>query len=132
MEEEFYAVIKLISGEEIFSKVSASDETNRIILVLFDPITITKAKTRQGTIYKIEPWLKNTTEDTFIIEMDKIITIVESNNDDINDIYDQYIIKKNEMLLENESQRYLSESKENDGDINEARIFLEKIFNNSN
>ena len=40
MEEDFYAIIKLISGEEILSKVCPCDEDDRIVLILDNPITM--------------------------------------------------------------------------------------------
>jgi len=40
MEEEFYATIKLKNTEEIFSKVSPSDEGDKKFLLLLDPVTI--------------------------------------------------------------------------------------------
>ena len=40
MEEDFYATLKLISGEEIFAKVSPSFEKDKTILILSNPIFI--------------------------------------------------------------------------------------------
>ena len=40
MEEEFYAVIKLVSGEEIFSLVSVDDQEDKTMLILNNPVTI--------------------------------------------------------------------------------------------
>lgn len=126
MEEEFYAVIKLVSGEEIFSKVSASEEHNRIMLILFEPVIMSRLKTKQKNYiaYKIEPWLKNTTENMFIIEMSSVITIVESNNDDMNEMYDSYVEKKNELISEYESDNEPNESNE----VNNVKLMLEKIY----
>jgi hypothetical protein len=131
MEEEFYAVIKLVSGEEIFSKVSASDENNRIMLVLYEPITMTKIKTNQGLAYRIEPWIKNTTEDMFIIDLSSVITIVESLDADMNDLYDRYLNKKIDMNRENEQYTKLSKSMGYVSNVNDARKLLEKIYKES-
>lgn len=131
MEEEFYAVIKLVSGEEIFSKVSASDEQNRIMLILSEPITMTRIKTKEGIAYKMEPWLKNTSEDMFVIEMSSVITIVESVDEDINDLYDRYLIKKNNINKENENYKKLSKSMGYVTNVDEAKILLEKIYKES-
>ena len=40
MEEDFYAVIKLISGEEIFAIVSPEEHEDRTMLILHNPVTI--------------------------------------------------------------------------------------------
>ena len=42
MEDDFYASIKLISGEEIFAKVAACDEDDRTMLLLHHPISSKK------------------------------------------------------------------------------------------
>ena len=38
MEDDFYASLKLISGEEVFAKVAACDEDNRILLLLTEKL----------------------------------------------------------------------------------------------
>ena len=59
IEDDFYATIKLVSGEEIFAKVAASEEEDRTVLLLSSPITIGEIKNRMGVVgYKVEPWLK--------------------------------------------------------------------------
>ena len=64
IEEDFYATIKLNSGEEIFAKVAASEEEDRTILIVTNPVIVNEIKSRIGVVgYKIEPWLKTTTED---------------------------------------------------------------------
>ena len=77
MEEEFYASIKFKNGEEIFSKVSVCDEED-IFLILLHPITIVEIKERNNVIgFKVEPWLKTASDDTFIVPIEDIITISE-------------------------------------------------------
>ena len=44
MEDDFYASLKLISGEEIFSKVSVCDEDNRTMLILAYPVILEEIK----------------------------------------------------------------------------------------
>ena len=51
MEEDFYAVIKLVSGEEIFSIVCPSEEEGRIMLILNNPVTIEVIMMKQIGIY---------------------------------------------------------------------------------
>ena len=41
IEDDFYATIKFKSGEEIFAKVAASEEVNRTVLLLSNPIRLT-------------------------------------------------------------------------------------------
>jgi len=71
MEEEFYAVIKLISGEEIFSKVCPCEEDERTLLILDNPVTIETVNLKQFglTGVKVNPWIKFTDDSMFIINI---------------------------------------------------------------
>ena len=44
MEEDFYATIKLKSGEEIFAKINYDEDHDRCFLILDNPITIERIK----------------------------------------------------------------------------------------
>ena len=81
MEDDFYGTIKFKNGEEIFAKIAASEESDRTMLVIHHPITVCEVKARAGTVgYKVEPWLKTTREDMFIINMDNVLTMSESSD----------------------------------------------------
>ena len=76
IEEDFYATIKLKSGEEIFAKVAASEEEDRTILIITNPVVVNEIKSRIGVVgYKIEPWLKTTNEDMFMLKLDDVMTM---------------------------------------------------------
>ena len=69
IEEDFYATIKLKTGEEIFAKIAASEEEDRTMLIISSPIVVSEIKNRSRTVgYKVEPWLKTTKDDMFIIQ----------------------------------------------------------------
>ena len=93
IEDDFYATIKFKSGEEIFSKVAASEEEDRTMLILSHPINIIEVKGRKGDPlgYKIEPWLTTTTDDMFIINMDDVLTLSESSDIEMIMMYQNYI-----------------------------------------
>ena len=79
IEDDFYATLKLKSGEEIFAKVAASDEGDRTMLIINNPITVSEIRGRSGIVgYKVEPWLKTTKEDMFIMNLDNVMTLSES------------------------------------------------------
>ena len=126
MEEEFYAVIKLISGEEIFSLVMPSEENGRMLLVLHNPATIETVSIRNMGVqgYKIDPWIKFADDDTFLLDMDKIVTISEVNDEDTLQMYNKFIKQKNNQgnrLNPSSEMGYLST-------VAEARIKFEKIY----
>ena len=127
MEEDFYGTIKFKNGEEIFAKVAASEEEDRTMLILHNPILITEIKGKRGIVgYKVEPWLKTTKEEMFIINMCDVLTLSESS-----DV---------EMIMMH--QRYLRDSQEDDdnnrskinrkmgyiGNVNDAKQVLEKLY----
>lgn len=127
MEDDFYATLKLISGEEIFAKVSPSFEKDKTILLLSNPIVVSNVQTRNGSGYKIEPWLKTTKEDMFIIDMEKVLTISESNDIEMITMYQSYIRKfynlKNKKPNISKRMGYI-------GNVNDAKELLEKIYKN--
>ena len=47
MEDDFYASIKLISGEEIFAKVSVCEEGERTLLLLSNPVILEQIKMKK-------------------------------------------------------------------------------------
>jgi hypothetical protein len=126
MEEEFYAIIKLISGEEILSKVCPCDEDDRIILILDDPIimeTILIRKLEMTTI-KVTPWIKFSNNRMFVMDMKNVITITEVDDEDLIHIHQKYVREKNKKSNKSEltsKMGYLSS-------IADARITLEKLY----
>ena len=46
IEDDFYATIKFKSGEEIFAKVAASEEINRTVLLISNPIMVSEVKSK--------------------------------------------------------------------------------------
>ena len=92
IEDDFYATIKLSSGEEIYAKVAASEEEGRTMLVITNPITVAEVKSRQGTVgYKVEPWLKTTREDMFIINLSDVLTLSESSDVEMIAMYQRFV-----------------------------------------
>jgi len=129
MEEDFYATIKLKTGEEIFAKVAASEEEDRTMLIISNPIIVSEIKTR-GTIigYKVEPWLKTTTEDMFIINFSDVLTLSESSDIEMIMMYQNYIRQSNK---ERTNQSKLNRRMGYLGNVNDTKEILEKIFKSS-
>ena len=127
IEDDFYSTIKFKSGEEIFCKVAASEEGDRTMLIISNPIIVEELTSRgKVTGYKFEPWLKSTTDDMFVIDMDNVLTMSESTDIDIIIFYQDYIRKMNKTNYSKLSKEmgYISS-------VNEAKESLENIFNNS-
>ena len=131
IEEDFYATIKLkYTGEEIFAKVAASEEEDRTMLVLSNPITIFEIKQRGGIVgYKVEPWLKTSDEDMYIINLSDVLTISESKDVEIIMIYQQFV---RDSAREKCSQAAMSRKMGYLGTVNDTKDLLEKIYKNNN
>jgi hypothetical protein len=128
IEEDFYATVKLKTGEEIFAKVAASEEEERTMLIISNPVLICEIKNKFGTIgYKLEPWLKTTKEDLFIIKLEDVITLSESSDIEMIIIYQNYLRqskKEGNHSKINRRMGYLT-------NVNDAKDLLEKIFKSS-
>ena len=129
IEDDFYATLNLKSGEEIFARVAASEEDDRTLLLVSNPVIVSEVKGRMGNMgYKIEPWLKTTTEDMFILNMDDILTISEST--DVEMIYlhqsylRQYEKQKTKQTKLDRNLGYISS-------VDDAKEILEKLFKES-
>jgi hypothetical protein len=123
MQEEFYAVVKLVSGEEIFGIVSPTEEQGEQYLILLDPISITREELNNVYFYRIEPWLKLTQETIFVLEKSKIITVVESFDDELIKLYKRYLNKSDSSgtYVLNRSEGFID-------NVKRARMTLEKIY----
>jgi hypothetical protein len=79
MEEEFYATVKLISGEELVSKICYLPEEDKVMLER--PLMVENAKQRKGqmevTGFSLKEWMSATFDTMFIIKRDHILTMVE-------------------------------------------------------
>jgi len=136
MGEEFYAVLKLTSSEEILSLVSIDENDGDPLIILQNPVTIKLIHSTEGISIKIKSWMEIATDDFFIIRPDKVITMTETKDKKIIGIYNDFI---NDDLF----NPYNPSSKESSGktkpsksmgyltSVEEARKNLENIFNNS-
>ena len=129
MEEDFYATVKFKSGEEVFAKVAASEEEGRTMLIVSSPIIVKELKGRSGVVgYKVEPWLKTTTDDMFIVNLSDVLTLSESSDIEMILMYQDYLRTSDK---ENQNQASLSRSMGYLGTVNDTKELLEKIFKKS-
>ena len=129
MEEDFYGTIKFKNGEEIFAKVAASEEEDRTMLILHNPILITEIKGKRGIVgYKVEPWLKTSKEDMFIINMDNVLTMSESSDVQMIRMYQRFV---QDTDKDNKNEPKLSRKMGYISTVNDAKDILEKLYNSS-
>ena len=129
IEDDFYSTIKLKTGEEIFAKVAATEEDDRTLLLVTNPIIVSEIKGRTGVMgYKIEPWLKTTTEEMFIINIEDVLTMTESSDIEMISMYQTYC-RESDKTRNNQSK--ISRKMGYLANVNDAKEILEKLFKNS-
>ena len=97
MGDEFYSLIKLVSGEEIFALVCVDESEDEPILILHNPIKMKQLnQLNQLSYIKVTPWMEMSDEDMYVLRMDKVITMTECHDQKLIKIYKQYIEEKDE------------------------------------
>ena len=124
--QDFLAVIKLVSGEEIISTVTSCEEDDRTLLLLDTPVMFESMMVRNNGMgaIKVVPWIHAASDTILILDMDKVITMSEVFDKEIIRIYNRYLTDKdresNESIV-TKDMGYLST-------VTDARIFLEKLY----
>ena len=96
MGDEFYSILKLVSGEEIFALVCVDESEDEPILILHNPIKMKPLhpQSNQLNYIKVTPWMELSEEDMFVLRMDKVITMTECKDKKLIKIYKQYVEEK--------------------------------------
>ena len=126
MEDDFYGTIKFKNGEEIFGKVAASEEEDRTMLILHNPILITEIKGKRGIVgYKVEPWLKTSKEDMFIINMSDVLTLSESSDIEMIMMHQRYL---RDSQYDEDNRSKINRKMGYIGNVHDAKELLEKLY----
>ena len=136
MGDEFYAIIKLVSGEEIFSMVCSDSNEDDPILLLHHPVIMNMIQSPKGSFIKVTPWMEMTDDDMFAVRLDKIITMTETNDKKLIQVYKHYIEDVDNENNQDTLDMYkfggkvdISNQMGYISSVEEARNSLEKIFN---
>ncbi|MFZ9728967.1 MAG: hypothetical protein ACO3CD_08140 [Candidatus Nanopelagicaceae bacterium] len=132
MEEEFYATIKLVSGEEVVAKVCYLPEEDK--LILDRPLMVETAKQKKGNLevtgFSLKEWIAATFDEMFIIKRDHIMTMTE-----LDDTIEEFYIKTLKKLEGAKSLagrgNKLPRRAGYLGSINEMKKSLEDIYKKS-
>ena len=124
--DEFIATVKLVSGEEILTKVIV-DYTDTVEQVILDnPVICQEVRSHGANVplgYKFEPWMKMSEEEVYIVDLNKIITLSE--------IKDDLVIKTYNNIIEGGFKRSHPDLDRDMGYINSvdrARQIIEKLY----
>lgn len=129
MEEEFYASIKLMSGEEIVGKVCYDADED--VVIIENPKKVNPVQMKKGNTtvsgFTFENWVAATYDDMFIVKRDHILTMTE---------LDSRIQKFYELSLTENPNEYNSKVDPSTqagyiSSIDDARKTLEVLYNKS-
>ena len=88
--DEFYASLKLVSGEEILALVVVDNVGKPENVVISNPLICKEIRSPGTNIpmgYKFEPWMKLSDDDTYVLPLEKVITLSQITSDEIVDTY---------------------------------------------
>ena len=128
--DEFYASLKLTSGEEILALVMVDNHGLPENLVVSNPVVcqeIRSSGTNIPMVYKFEPWMKLTDDDTFVISLEKIITVSEINSSELINTYKDLV--KHGFKATNPD---LTKDMGYVNSVSKARDILEKLYRSKN
>lgn len=122
----FYAIVKLVSGEEILAQVCSFIENDEVLIVLDHPIIvdIMMNPKHRTPLIKIIPWMHLSDEVTHIIRRKDIITMSEVKDEAIAKIHSQYVRDLNQPLERKNKASIVGYV----NNINDARKTFEKLY----
>ena len=130
MGEEFYSVIKLTTGEEIFALVSIDENDGDPLLVMQNPVTMKMSRSSRGMTLRVKPWMEIPDDDFFIVRLDKIITMTEVKDESMIEFYNGYLEEDTTEDLSNPSSHKtkLTNKMGYVSTVEEAREMLENLY----
>ena len=128
MGDEFHAVLKLVTGEEIFALVSVDENDGDPIIMLSNPVVMKMLYSPAGQYVKIRPWLELPTEDLFLLKYDKIITMSEISDKQMIHFYNKYL-NEDDIDIELDGKVTLNNKMGLLTTVEDARQSIERIFN---
>ena len=132
MGEEFFATVKLITGEEIVSKVVYLEDEDKVMLET--PLQVDSAKQRKGALeisgFSFREWVCATFDKMFILNRDHIITISEIEGP-IVDFYKETLLRMENGKSLNGKGGKLPRGSGYLGSVTDMKKSLENIFNKS-
>ena len=132
MGEEFIATVKLITGEEIVSKVVYLEDEDKVMLE--NPLQVDSAKQRKGALeisgFSFREWVCATFDKMFILNRDHIITISEIEGP-IVDFYKETLLRMENGKALNGKGGKLPRGSGYLGSVTDMKKSLENIFKKS-
>jgi hypothetical protein len=129
MGDEFYCILKLVSGEEILSLIMVDENDGDPILVLQNPVIMKPVTNSTGDSYvKIKPWIEMSSDDMFLIKLDKVITMTETKDIKLIQLYEHYVNNDSIEVYKPAGEVKPSSTMGYVSSVKEARKKLENLY----
>jgi hypothetical protein len=127
MGEEFHAVIKLVTGEEIFALVCVDENDGDPIILMMNPVIMKVMRNHVGQYVKVKPWMEIPTDELYVIKYDKIITMTEVKEDKVIQFYEKYL-NDDDTDFEDDGRTNITDKMGYVSTVDDAREMLEKLY----
>tara|TARA_B100001029_G_C14635880_1_gene221675 strand:- start:83 stop:484 length:402 start_codon:yes stop_codon:yes gene_type:complete len=127
MGDEFYGVIKLITGEEIFATISIDDNDGDPIIMVQDPVIMKVLQNPTGHYVKVRPWLELPEDNVFLLKYEKIITMTEVTDHQMINFYERYLFN-DDVDIELDGRVQLNTNLGFISTVEDARKKLEELY----
>ena len=136
MEEDFLATMKLVTGEEIISKVSYMPDEDSLVLENPMEVTFVDQQRRNAKVqgFALSEWIHSTFDHMFVLPKQHVITMTEVEDKRIEKFYNESVQKHITQLTtfkESFEPQKFSRKMGNLGSIKETKKSLEDLFNRS-
>jgi hypothetical protein len=129
MGEDFYCILKLVSGEEILSIISVDDNDGDPIVILQNPVIMELINKKDISYVKVRPWMELPNDDFFMVKLDKIITMTETTDRKLIDVYTKYLNDDDSIdLYKPAGEVKLSNEMGYVSSVEDARKKLEELY----
>ena len=127
MGEEFHAVIKLVTGEEIFALVCVDENDGDPIILMMNPVIMKVMRNHVGQYVKVKPWMEIPTDELYVIKYDKIITMTEVKEEETIKFYNRYL-NDDDVDFEDDGRTKISDKMGYISTVDDAREMLENLY----
>ena len=128
MGEEFYAAIKLVTGEELFSLVCVDENDGDPIILLMNPVIMKVMRNHVGQFVKVKPWIQMSDDSMYVIKYDKIITMTEVTEKKMITFYNKYL-NDEDCDWDEDGKTKISDKMGYITTVDAARKMLENLYN---
>ena len=114
----------------LFSLISIDETDEDTLIILQNPTIITVIRTDERYYMQIRPWIELSNDDIFIIRLDKVITMTESKDLKLIEIYNDYLAgdDTNNVDFNQPGKAIITEQMGYVSSVEEARKKLEDLY----